>query len=320
MKKRFQMIKKLYAAVVLLVLVVLIVLGISSASYLNQSYKRGVVRNREEEAVRFTSNYLSLTAEQSSYAQRIITYREDKNDSLSCKIDVRNYIPGSDNLINEYTITYTLQVTLINATSGAVYSVNDQSKAADNEGNCSFTLENQKLLGRSRKENAYTIVFYKADLNEMSIVVTAVPENIAYTGNQFLAANIYPCTKSEIQPFSCVGRFADQTSQNLPSAFDAYNYEIILSNGCARVTLTWDSNLYELDPFFLLKLAQEDIVENSKDDGRLVFCMDQTKGNDSYRIPFYKKNKDQCNALSWEQMNDKISISAEEIPPQMTNN
>lgn len=316
--KKFRTIKKIYMVVVFFIFVILMAIGLSQASYLNQSYKRGVVRNREEEAIRFTSNYLSLVASGDSFAQRIITYIEDDEENLSCKIDVRNYIPGSANLINEYTITYTFQATLKNATPNKVYSVGGISNVADNQGNCSFTLDNQKLSGRSRKENIYTIGFYKEDLNDLSITVTVKPDNTAYTGNQFLAAIIFPCTKSEIQPFSCVGKFADQTSGRQPSDFDAYNYEIVLANGRAKVTLIWDKDLYEIDPFFKSKLAVGDIKEDSE--GKLVFIMDQTKGNDSYRIPFYKKDKDKCNKLSWEEMREKISVSAEELAPQTTNN
>lgn len=321
MKKRFHSIKKVYIVTLILTFVALILIAPSTASYLNQAYKRGVVRNREEEAIRFTSNYLSLVAkntEANSFAQRIITYKEDESEELSCEIDVRNYIPGSTNLINEYTVTYTFQVTLKKATPGAAYSVGGQSESADENGICSFTLDNQKLLGRSRNENTYTVTFYKGDLNDLSITVTATPQNTAYTGNQFLAARLYPCTKSETQPFSCVGKFADKASGMAPSAFDAYNYEIVLANGRARVTLTWDKDLYEIDPFFKSKMAQGDIEVDSE--GKLVFIMDQTKGNDSYIIPFYKKNKAACNELSWDQMAEKILISAEELAPGTTNN
>lgn len=315
--KKFCTIKKIYMVVVFFIFVILIAIGLSQASYLNQSYKRGVVRNREEEAIRFTSNYLSLVASGDSFAQRIITYIEDDAENLSCEIDVRNYIPGSANLINEYTITYTFQATLKNATPNKVYSVGGMSNVADNQGNCSFTLDNQKLSGRSRKENIYTIGFYKEDLNDLSITVTVKPDNTAYTGNQFLAAIIFPCTKSEIQPFSCVGKFADQTSGRQPSDFDAYNYEIVLANGRARVRLTWDEDLYEIDPFFKEKLEND---FESQSESSIVFIMDQTKGNDSYIIPFYKKDKERCNNLSWDVMESKITVSAEELAPVITNN
>ena len=317
MKERFHSIKKIYIVAILFAFVLLIVIGLSSASYLNQSYKRGVVRNREEEAIRFTSNHLSLVAqgtEPDSYANRIITYREDEPKNLFCEIDVRNYIPGSANLINDYTITYTLQVTLKRATPDAEYRVGNQSNRTDANGNCVFILENQILQGRSRKEKTYTVTFYKNDLNELNITVDAIPVNTAYTGNQFLAAKIFPCTKSETQPFSCVGKFADQDSGKQPSDFDAYNYEVILANGRAKVTLTWDNSLYEIDPFFKLKLVSDDIKEDSE--GKLVFIMDQTKGNDSYIITFYKKDKTECNKLSWSEMTEKISISAEELAPE----
>lgn len=324
MKKRFHSIKKIYIVAVLLIFTALLAVGMSGASYLNQSYKRGVVRNRDEEAIRFTSNYLSLTTktednqETASYAGRIITYPEDASGLLSCEIDVRNYIPGSANLINEYSITYNFQVTLINATPGNKYVLDNQPEIEVGEdGKCSFTLENQILQGRSKNKKTYTIYFYPEDLNKISMKVTAIPENTAYTGNQFLAASIYPCTKSETQPFSCVGRFADQSSGENPSAFDAYNYEIVLANGRAQVTLKWDENLYEIDPFFLDKLGSDNIINRSEN--TLVFIMDQTEGNGSYIIPFYKEDKEACNQLSWEEMSKKITISAEELAPQSTN-
>lgn len=323
MKKRFCSIKKIYIIAVLLTLIALSAIGISSASYLSQSYKRGVVRNREEEAIRFTSNQLALAAmgaEETSYAKRIITYQEDEQESLSCEIDVKNYIPGSDSLINEYTIMYTLRIKLNNGTKNNSYSLGAESKQTDGNGNCEFILENQKLQGRNKNNNSYTIGFYKADLNKMSITVTAIPDNLVYTRNQILAANIYPCTQSETKPFSCVGKFADQDSDKKPADFDAYNYEIVLANGRAQVTLTWDKELYEIDPFFKTKLAAGDITESSESEGKLVFIMDQTKGNDSYIIPFYKKNKTECNKLSWEDMAGKIFISAEELAPQTVNN
>lgn len=296
--------------------------GGSFAAYTSQAYKRGVVRNRDNETVRFTSNYLQACASNTSpdnYAERTILYSENDKNATSLNVDLwlYNYANGNINLVSQKDITYDLTITFKYGDENEnAYAVSADSETmftktkTESDGSITYKASDQTLIGRSAKSHKYTISFPGSDIDKLRIVVVATPTNLSVTNNQQLAAVIAPYTGSETKTFSFKNDFIDDKKQ-LPTAYDGFNYEVSISNGVADATISWDSSLLEIDPFFLQKIGKTstDITPGENNQKTLSFEMDQSNGTGDYLIPFYIVNK-QSIPSKWDGMNSKITFNA----------
>lgn len=317
--------KTLWLAVVALT-GILTAVGISFAAYTNQSHLRGTVRNSSQN-VRFTSNYMQActnNTQPANYASRTVLFGEEaKNQTaLTLEIEVYNYINGSTDLVSEDDITYTMTIQVVDGSEGAVYNVtNDAGNSATQNPDGTYIFENQILKGRTPNSHKYTVTFPGSDIDKGKIIATAVPTNLSLTNNQKLAAVIALCTADSAAVFRCTGTFTDASSGGKPADYDAFNYEVAISSGQAKVTVTWDKDAVEIDPFFLEKLKKRGTSYQingeayEQNDSSLTFLMDQTTGAGDYLIPFYIVDRAKTKDLTWKQMvtSKIISVSGEEI-------
>lgn len=287
--------KRVWIALVALIGMIAVVRG-SYAAYISQDAQRGVARNRDTDRIRFSSNLLqaSSATEEKQYANKVIAYSKNTADGteLPINIYVYNYLQGSANLVNENDITYNMSIKITGGTKTEyiVKYEDEQLKPTKNDDNSySYEKNGVKLPGRAQSLHHYTVTVYGADLDKVRIIATAKPTNTSYTGGQFLAATISPCTSSEVKSFSCEGTFTD-SSNGKPKDYDAFNYEVSISGGRANVTLTWDSTKVEIDPYFLEKIgkSKENISIDNTNTSSLQFEMDQNEGTGDYLITFYR--------------------------------
>lgn len=99
---------------------------------------------------------------------------------------------------------------------------------------------------------------------------------VSVNNGQILAAVIAPCTGSSINAFSFEGKYTDESESTTPQDYSGFNYEISISSGSATATLKWESDVLEVDQFFITKIAGS-IIKQA--DGSLTFTMDQPKWN-----------------------------------------
>lgn len=311
--------------------IVLIILGLSLclisgtyAAYNNMAFQRGVVRNRDSEEIRFTSNilksYIASGEQSEKYEMVLYPFSENtkEEDKLTIPLKIANYLINNDNLFSEKDITFNLSIHLTGYQEGTQYTVNGMVIQ-----NGSIEIPNVTLTGRKPKEIDYEIGITGKDLNKLAITIVATTTNLS--GNKTLAACIYPCTNSQVNPFSYSGTFLYEKSSS-PSDYYGYNYEVSISSGRAKVTLTWNPDYVKLDPFFLNKLeSRQDLKIDStqayiynEPEGSVQFLMDQTLGEDDYVVLFYpvqgkKDNLIQQCGNKWDGMTQIISVSAEEM-------
>lgn len=308
----------------LLGLVVCLVVG-TYAAYNNQVFQRGVVRNRDSEEIRFTSNLLKPYAlsgenDEKKYETVLYPFSEDtkEEDTLKIPLKIANYLLGNDNLISEKDITFDLYIQLKDLSEGSKYTINNEVISGD-----SFEIAGLTLKGRKPNQVDYIIGITGKDLNRLTIVIEAKPRDM---GRRILAAYICPCTNSQVNPFSYSGTFLDSKSDNLPDAYYGYNYEVSISSGRAKVTLSWDPIYVKLDPYFLKKLeSRQDLnVEETKaylyneSQGSIQFLMDQTLGEDDYVILFYPLQEKKGELIqkignTWDGMKQMVSVKAAEV-------
>ena len=321
MGRRFMKNKRSKYHIVLALLLALVGLGLclvegSYAAYSNQGFRRGVVRNRDSEEIRFTSNilkpYVSTSEGQKNYETVLYPFAEDTNEDerLTIPLTIANYLMNNGNLVSESDITFDLTIQLENKQSGSSYTL-DNEVITD-----SITKSNVALTGRKQNQVDYTIGFTGKDLDKLTIVIEAKPHNF---GNKILAAYICPCTNSQVNPFSYSGSFLNKNVGE-PQDYYGYNYEVSISSGRGKVTLSWDPQYVKLDPFFLenLKSRQDLKIDGTnayiydKEGGSIQFLMDQTLGEDDYVILFYPIQK-MSNETTWEDMEQIIRVEVQEI-------
>lgn len=302
--------------------------GGSYAAYTSQAHQRGVARNRDNENVRFTSNYLQSCAQgtlESAYAGRTKLFSEDQanKSNLTVEIEIYNYANGNISLVNQKDITYELTIKLSGGDETACSVTSEDGELISLE-NGEYHFKDQTLTGRTANSKKYTITFPGSDLDKLKITATAIPTNPSATNSQILAAVIAPCTGSTTQTFHAEGKYLDESSDTKPIQYDGFNYEISISSGTANATLTWKKDIVEIDKFFLQKIEKtaNDITSSDNVNNTLTFRMNQADGTGDYVIPFYIRNKKTIQGYTdWELMkkDNVIAFKADQITEQQNN-
>lgn len=311
--------KKIVIAVVCIA-ALLTAVSSSYAAYTSQAYKRGVARNRDNETVRFTSNYLQNCAEgtqPSEYAGRTILFEESEKekDTLTINLDIYNYANGNLNLVSQKDITYNLQVSFSGG-DGNGYSVTYENDSVTTTDSVTYTIDNT-LTGRTANQHHYVLSFPGKELDKLKITVTATPVPVSVNNGQILAAVIAPCTGSSTNAFSFEGKYTDESESTTPQDYSGFNYEISISSGSATATLKWKSAVLEVDQFFITKIKNAGSIIKQAD-GSLTFTMDQPKGTGDYLIPFYIKDKSKV-PDNWAGMKELITFSAKQTETAAAN-
>lgn len=321
----------------LTLILVIIGLGIclvggAYAAYNSLAFQRGVVRNRDSEEIRFTSNLLKTylpteNATTTNYETVLYPFSEHTgdNEELTIQLKIANYLLTNEDMISEKDIVFDLIITLSNQQEDGVYTLNGNAIT-----NGSVTVPGVTLKGRKSNSVQYTIGFKGIDLNKLTITVEAKPTNAssASLGRRILAANICPCTNSQVNPLSCTGTLLQNGGK--PGDYYGYSYEVSISSGKACVTMYWNPTYFKLDPYFLEKLEARPEDEDGSlkvngadyeyDDaaGKITFIMDQTQAEDDYVITFYPIVEKKSELISnveneWRAMSELFSVTATEI-------
>ena len=304
--------KKRTAVVGISLVGVLLLVIATYAAYTRQAYQRGTARNRDTEIVSFTSNYLQLYTTGTSgnaYVAKNIVYGTDekKKKSVSFDIHVYNYANGNTSLVSQKDITYTMKIAFKNG-AGKGYKVESDKTPITPDNNNVYEIK-KTLIGRTANEDVFTVTFPGNDIDTLQITATAIPDKVALTNNQFLAATLVPCTTASKVTFRAEGIFLDK-SEGTPMQYDGFNYGISISSGAADAVLIWDPAVLEIDKFFIEKLdTQQLITKNDLANGKLEFKMDQSNGTGDFLISFYIKDKSKI-PDNWSDMEKMIQFTA----------
>ena len=301
--------KKRTAVVGISLVGVLLLVIATYAAYTRQAYQRGTARSRDTEIVSFTSNYLQLYTKGTSgnaYVAKNIVYGTDekKKKSVSFDIHVYNYANGNTSLVSQKDITYTMKIEFKNG-AGNGYKVESDTTPITPDNNV-YEIK-KTLIGRTANENVFTVTFPGNEIDTLQITATAIPDKVALTNNQFLAATLVPCTTASKVTFRAEGIFLDK-AEGEPKQYDGFNYGISISSGVADAVLIWNPDVVEIDKFFVEKL-QNLITSKDLAKGELRFTMDQSNGTGDFLISFYIKDKSKI-PETWSDMEKMIQFTA----------
>lgn len=298
MKKEYTSKRKMLISLVLLLLAITVVVGGTVAIYTSQVFQRSVVRNRDTEAIRFSSDKLYRVAKDTPVQKYFYPMSKDQT---TMSFTVCNYDQSKNTVVSEKDIEYTVTFNVPDGTSVFSYQVNSES--ADNG---SLTLSGS-LEGAKRSSNIYTIDFGSNAYSETQISVIVTPTDLSLSKNTVLQATLIPIEYATAQGVNVKHDFTDSTRYT-PDMFDAYNLSVSITGGEGDVVISWDASQLDIDPFF-----KEKGTSGSDEDGytTLTVHMNSEDATGNYLIQFYNHNETKPSWTVWNELPIRVRLSTE---------
>ena len=303
--------KRLGLSLILLLAALAAAVGATYAIYTSQVYQRAVVRNRDTEAIRFSSDKLYRVNE----GTPLQTYYYPMKDQTTMRFTVCNYDQTKNTVVNENDIHYTVTFSIPEGTKAFSYRVN--GVLTDAEGNLSFS--NQVLKGARSSSDRYTIDFGKHPYTDTKINVTVTPDNDskAFTKNNVLQATLVPIGYATTQGVTLTHIYPDSTRGD-PDRFAAYNLSVSISGGQGDVVINWKPNELDIDPFFEAKAkgiierdAAGNLVLDEEGYAKLTIPMNSEDETGAYLIQFYNHGTSNSLWMTWNDLPIKAALSTD---------
>lgn len=266
------------------------VVGGTLAIYTSQVFQRGVVRNRDSDTIRFSSDILARVSQNTD--PQVSYYPVDpEQERPGIRFTVCNYDQTNSTLFHETDLCYDITFLLENRSDGP-YTI-ESPYGTETLVNGSLTLSSCCLTGGERSTDTYTFYFPKEDLKtevseNLKLTVTVTPSDSSLTHRTILTGTLIPIPYGATQGFHARLEFPD-SSRGEPGEFAAYNVLVSVTGGKGTVELRWDNELLDIDPFF------EQYAD--KGTGTMTIPMNSADETAAYLIPFYNKTPD---ILEWD--------------------
>lgn len=291
--------RKLVLSLILLFLAVLVAVGGSTAIYTSQVFQRSVVRNRNAEAIRFSSD--KLYREAKGTPMQIYYYPMSK-DQTTMSFTVCNYDQGKNTVVSEKDIKYTVSFSVPDGTEKFEYKVNSTTSSSNGELKLYGSLN-----GAKRSSKTYTIDFGNNAYANTKIAVKVEPTDLTLTMNNVLQAIFIPVEYATTQGLTVKSEFTDKT-RGTPSAFDAYNLSVSISGGEGNVVISWDASKLDIDPFFITK-SKGTLGIDEKGYTTLNVPMNSEDATSTYLIQFYNHNTTKPSWTAWSELPIEVKLS-----------
>ena len=304
--------KKLWILISCILLILILIAG-TFAAYTSRSFVKGVATTPKQ-SLGLSSDYLVVVAQSATedkYAVRKILL-EEKGEEDDTPYTIAFYIQNSsDGTVNKNSMQYTL--TAEGLPDGASI-VRDQSDITDDAKGAGAKAP--LMPAYTKTTHLYQISIPKDKIKDASnIIIKAVPDADSDSSGNMIAAIFQPSVAGVVAGFSYKGVFIDETNNNKPSEFAAFNYEILVFNATEphQMVLTWDARYVEIDPLFLGKIKNPATSSSDNNMKYVEFPMDAEKN--SYLIRFYRLEGQNTAAdwqSSWEELKKIITFTEKE--------
>ena len=265
--------RKLLLSLILLLLAVATAVGGTVAIYTSQVFQRSVVRNRDTEAIRFSSDKLYRVADSEENAKKYYFPMSPEQKKMS--FTVCNYDQSKNTVVNPQALEYNIEFQIANGTDGSEYEIQKNGEKV------SLTdPPSGSLAGGRRSTDTYTITFDEKDYNKVEVTVTVTPKDPALTKNTKLCATLIPIKYATTQGISLGWTWIDG---------DAYNVTVSISGGEDDVVITWKNDKLDIDPFFLNKMKALDgtAFTQNENQSTLTIHMNSEDDTGAYQFQFY---------------------------------
>lgn len=232
--------------------VVALVTGVylTATAFTANSFLKAVAASNEAENL-FASNILTgYTAEPTSNkldsSRKSLTF-SGTGEWVSFTVEVYNFQQSNRSVYNTKDVTYDLSIEASGASSWKVG--NESISGAKYEAN------GKTLSGTGPQSHLCTISFPTEDVGKASFVIKAVAQQPTGTNLWGLARKVVTGTESTVNTNNVSGYVqtpsgAATDEDASVKGLDAYNYVITVTGQDADVTLTWNKDNVELEPYF----------------------------------------------------------------------
>ena len=289
--------KNFILSILLLAAALSVAAGAALSVYTSQDHQRSVVRNRDTDTIRFSSDKLyrvtggepqkyfySATKSQREMQFYVCNYDQER-PTLFCEKDI------------EYLLEFRLNNTSLDANQYAVRSA-DSTYRFEN-GVCTFT---DSLPGGDRSLKTYSLDFGEGDFEQLEWTVKVTPVNPTVTQGRILQAVLIPVEYIPIQGVSVKAEFSDSSRGKAPSAYAAYNITITIRGGDGRVKLTWDKERLDIDPYFTAR------VNGTETDGGIVIPMNPEDETGTCQATFFNHLSQMQTWSDWNELWQYIHV------------
>lgn len=260
----------------------------------------------------FSSNILLEYDEESAVQGKSMSFSADGNAVF--KVSVCNYAQGDDGKYASENITYKINVSLLDKNGKTVTDQQILSAYKWNETLFSKLTQptEDTLTGGKALNKVYSVTVPAADMKKYKIKITAVPTSKQYKPLGRIIYFSEDVASSEWK----ITYLSDEQNQN---AYDLGCIHIKLTGSeYARLTLTWDSEHVQVDPWFLADIENDKNASATvgKANNSLIFTVGGDTGKNQYNIAFYRTTPvhgDDSTLETWENIKTYISLSSEKL-------
>lgn len=298
MKIDFSNKKKLVLALCLAGLALAVVTGGTLAIYTSQVFQRSVVRNRNNDVIRFSSDKLYLEPWSENEPGTIRTFYYPMGEGqTSMSFRVCNYDQTRSTLLNEKPITYDITFTVLEGKADATYTIVSGSSTLTLTNQEPATVKNQVLTGGEQSFHSYTFTFPSAD-DPCKLKVVVRPHNSYATQNKMLCGILSPAKYATKVGFSIGSQYPDRSYPLNQLA--AYNLLISVTSGIrGDVCISWNPEILDIDPYFIEGKTMVNAADGWKS---ITMEMDAMGETATVSITFYNHNHQVDPAWTWDNL------------------
>lgn len=232
--------------------VIALVTGVylTATAFTANSFLKAVAASNEAENL-FASNILTgyttePTSEKLESSRKSLAFG-DKTKWVSFTVEIYNSQQGNQSVYNTKDVTYDLSIKASGTNSWKV-----ENTFVDGT---EFVAKGKTLGGTAPQTHSYTISFPADDVGKANFVIKAVAQQPTGTNLWGLARKVVTGKESTVKTNDVSG--CVQTSSGTAAGenasikdLDAYNYVITVTGQDTDVTLKWNNNNVELEPYF----------------------------------------------------------------------
>ena len=256
----------------------------------------------------FSSNILLEYEKEDDIQSKFMSFSKDADSTF--KVSVCNYAQDNPEKYASEDINYTIKVSLLDQ-NGKI--VTDQKVLSQyKRDNTPFSeLKDQKatLLSGKKSEHVYSITVSAEYMKGYKIKITAVPDKTGYRSLGRIISFSEDVSSSEWK----IDYLNDELAQN---AYDLGCINTRLTGSeYAVLTLTWDTDHVQIDPWFLEDIKKSTVYIKSGNNS-LTFKAGGDSGFNQYDITFYRTNPvhgDDSTPEKWDAIKSYITLTSEKI-------
>lgn len=265
----------------------------------------------------FSSNLLLAYGKENEIQGKSMSFSADGDNTF--KVSVCNYAQGDAGKYASENIEYGINVSLLDRNGVTVTDQSILSKYKWNDVSFSDLTKpvSGTLAGGKESKNSYSVTVPAEDMQKYKIRITASPSDNRYKALGRILYFSEDTASSEWR----ISYLSDEQNQE---AYELGCINVKLTGSeYATLTLTWNTNHVQIDPWFLEDIKNDKNASASvgTDNKSLTFTAGGDTGKNQYDIVFYRTKPvhgDDSETETWNDIKSYISLSSKKLTKSKT--